>query len=129
MSDSKWDSLLVTINRSLGKNTQTKNNNVNEKLDWLEPKIQLIKDYKAALLPRAVNNTDTQFNNDKLTLFVKWLTHSTPAFKENGFSPQLLQRWQKYNTFLLIQRADDVSNRTTEKRETKITESPQETKN
>jgi hypothetical protein len=30
MSDNKWDSSLVTINRSLGKNTQTKNNSVNE---------------------------------------------------------------------------------------------------
>ena len=58
MSDNKWNSLLVTINRSLRKNTQTNDNNINEKVDWLEPKIQLIEDYKAAFLPRAVNNTD-----------------------------------------------------------------------
>jgi hypothetical protein len=79
----------------LKKNTQTKDNNVNEKLDWLEPKMQLIQDNKAAFLPTAINNTDTQFNNDKLTLLVKWLTHSTQAFKEIGFSSQLLQRSQQ----------------------------------
>ena len=77
------------------KNTQTKDNSVNERLDWLEPKIQLIQDYKVVFLPRAVNNTDAQFNNGKLTLLVKWLTHSTPAFKESGFSPQQLQRSQQ----------------------------------
>jgi len=70
MSDSKWDSLLVTINRSLGKNTQTKDNNVNERLDWLEPKIQLIHDYKAAFLTRAANNINTQFDNDTLNWLV-----------------------------------------------------------
>jgi hypothetical protein len=79
----------------LEKNTQTKDNNVNEKPDWLEPKIQLIQDYKAAFLHRAVNNTNTQFNNDTLTLFFKWLTHSIPAIKETGFSTRLLQRSQQ----------------------------------
>jgi hypothetical protein len=79
----------------LEKNIQTTDNNANGKLDWLEPKIRLIQDYKAVFLPRAINNTDTQFNNDKLTLLVKCLTHSTPAFKEIGFSLQLLQRSQQ----------------------------------
>ena len=92
MSDSKRHYLLVTINSNLGKkNTQTKENNANEKLDWPEPKIQLIPDYRAAFLPRAFNNTDTQFNSATFTLLVKLLTQSTPAFKESGFRPQMLK--------------------------------------